>query len=80
MACPTCSKTMQRIASNVPRQWWCPSCGTLRTENAVPECEEPKLVHRAFQLCEAASDHLAGIKTERLEYYERAVRECCQPD
>jgi hypothetical protein len=91
MACETCTHTMQAIAEQV---WWCPRCGTLKF-GCVPEREdwtEPKLVHRAFNLCESSLDILADYKAYRrihgqsdphlglgFDQAERAVRECCLP-
>lgn len=42
--CPTCGHTVQRINEGVnPKTWWCPRCGTLKTDG-VPDNEHPKLL------------------------------------
>lgn len=43
MCCPTCSHTMQSVASFV---FWCPRCGTLKM---FGEFERPRLVDRCLQ-------------------------------
>jgi hypothetical protein len=74
MACPTCDHTMQCVATNT---FWCPRCGTLKmVDSRCPEeIVEPKLVRRAFNLCEEILTH-AGL-TEGIVRTEAAVRECC---
>ena len=45
MSCPICSHTMQNVGLEGRRVFWCPRCGTLKTEagdNA--SFEAPKLV------------------------------------
>lgn len=84
MACQTCDHTMQRVNDGTPHVFWCPRCGTLKFESMVsPEqFEEPKLVQRAFTLCEAALFFAAEDETSEaaaLEQAELAVRECCLP-
>lgn len=55
MSCPTCDHTMQGLLSAddcdllAPRFFWCPRCGTLRTQGVDGERtvdESPKLVER----------------------------------
>ncbi len=81
MACRTCTHTMQAIADKL---FWCPRCGSVKFqyEKGGDEWSEPKLVQRAFTLCEATLFFAAedeGDKAAQLEKAERAVRECCLP-
>jgi len=86
MACRTCTHTMQAIADKV---FWCPRCGSLKFQYAKggDEWSEPKLIHRAFSLCEIALDLVAEFtsfhdETDNCiatEQCEQAVRECCLP-
>jgi len=57
MSCPTCDATMQRVNEGVnPKVWWCPRCGSIKSEPGVPECETPKIVERAKSLCRGMRD------------------------
>jgi len=91
MSCQTCTHTMQEVA---PELFWCPRCGTLKFQYAKggDEWSEPKLVHRAFSLCESSLEILTDYEGYRrlhgpndlccgvgLEETERAVRECILP-
>ena len=86
MACKTCDHTMTHLSDH---WFWCPRCGTIKEqlEDGREEWTEPKLVHRAFTLCEAALDMAAhytmtrddNAETEKLERAEEAVHECCLP-
>lgn len=83
MPCQSCDHTMQRVNDGHPPTFWCPRCGTLKMEGGVPEFEEPKLVNRAFRLCEQALDALATLKLEGrwhegLAHEERCVREAVE--
>ena len=75
-----------------PVVWWCPRCGTIKCGLADHDenWEEPKLVKRAFDLCEAALDAVADVTAysdeandsediAKLERQEDVVRECCLP-
>ncbi len=83
MACLTCSHTMQRVNSGGnPCVFWCPRCGTIESESPISGAEntrsewnEPKIVHRAFTLCEAASGTFDN--PQALESAIASVRECC---
>lgn len=74
MACQTCDRTMQNLGLDMPgrRVFWCPTCGTLKTETigtftdgggSMPHIHEtverPKLVPLTVQLIRAvqATDH-----------------------
>ena len=49
MPCPTCTHTMQNLglAQNGKRTFWCPRCGTIKTESGQhEEHEKPMLVTR----------------------------------
>ena len=48
MSCKTCNHTMQRVNDGLPKVFWCPRCGTLKSEVGYPEYEEPKIVQRAI--------------------------------
>lgn len=82
MACFACDHTMQRVNAGQPRVFWCPRCGTLKTEGMVPEFQPPKLVGRAHALCCAVE------RVEENEYPNIdsltprvvAVRECCESE
>lgn len=79
MACPTCDHTMQLVddAVNARKVSWCPWCGTLKVEPGLPEFQEqPKIVHRAFMLCEAASGTFDDPGA--LDHAIQSVRECCE--
>ena len=80
MACRACDHTMQSI---VPGVFWCPRCGAVKREYETldPEWYEPKIVHRAFTLCEKVLDSQAAIddSPDALKKAEAAVRECCLP-
>lgn len=79
MACDTCDHTLHRVNDGEPRVWWCPRCGTIKTEGRVPEFVEPKIVNRAFRLCEATADYVVGeCSQERMEHEQAALRECCE--
>jgi len=56
MACQTCDHTMQKVNDGKPPTFWCPRCGTIKSEGSVPEFEEPKLVERAKKLAQADED------------------------
>ena len=56
---------------------WCPRCGTIKSLGWYkPEFQEPKIVQRAFTLCEAALGTFDD--PEALRVAERAVRECVE--
>lgn len=67
MACKTCDHTMQRVNDGTPFVYWCPRCGTLKTEAGHPEFEEPKIVKRAYDYM------IVGGRPERL-----ALQDCLQ--
>ena len=50
MSCPTCDHTMQNLglAQSGARVFWCPRCGSLKTESTggFVETEQPALVQR----------------------------------
>lgn len=33
MACPNCDHTMQNLGVNGQKVWWCPRCGTVKSED-----------------------------------------------
>lgn len=43
MTCPNCEHTMQLVNNGEPQAWWCPNCGTLKTEGRTPEHERPRI-------------------------------------
>jgi hypothetical protein len=45
MAC-LCDHTMQKVNNGNPSVFWCPRCGTIKTEGCVPEFEAPTIVKR----------------------------------
>ena len=51
MAC-LCDHTMQKVNDGIPTVFWCPRCGTLKTEGCVPEFESPMIVKRVKVLVE----------------------------
>lgn len=63
MACKTCGHTMQRVNNGEPIVFWCPRCGTIKTEKAVPEFDRPKIIQRASSVC---SGVFALIQEHRL--------------
>ena len=71
MSCPTCGHTMQQALAPV---WWCPRCGTLKTNNRDDALgtHEPWLVQRIVTYFEA----LDG--TEDTTVARSAVEECCK--
>ncbi len=72
MACETCDHTMQRVNGGKPSVFWCPRCGTLKTERIIPgerSFEAPKIVERTRSLCEVAN-------VDALAFLIRAVSEC----
>jgi len=78
MVCKTCDHTMQRVNGGEPKVFWCPRCGTLKTEGMVPEEDVPKIVGRAHALCttlDEASDD-CPINVEAWEYRVRSLKEC----
>jgi hypothetical protein len=45
MPCPACDHTMQRVNEGTnPKVFWCPRCGTIKSEPGVPEFESPRIV------------------------------------
>ena len=52
MACETCDHTMQKVNDGMPKVFWCPRCGTIKSEGSVPEFEKPIIVERANKLCQ----------------------------
>ena len=69
MSCPTCDCTMQRLDTACPIFiFWCPRCGTLKTEGNVPESEAPMLVDRCRKFGETLGPswrqlwHMLGIE------------------
>ena len=77
MACETCDHTMQRVNGGEPKVFWCPRCGTLKTEGVVLEFELPKVVGRSHALCSSIDDvERAGFPNDALNHRKRAVREC----
>lgn len=91
MACKTCDHTMQRVNDGYPRVFWCPRCGTLKSEGMalcqVREFERPKIVERSMALCATIDDVLNDLEIspdderpsdDSLEYRTKCVRECCQ--
>jgi Zn-finger nucleic acid-binding protein len=70
MSCPTCSGTMQSLGLNQldRRTFWCPRCGTLRTEGGgINEAVPPSLVAR----CRAYSADVSMIE----EWYSCGIAE-----
>jgi len=64
--CPTCDHTMHSLADNI---WWCPRCGTIKTQHE-PCIYEPWLVERAVQ-------YLVSLDPVK----KSALQECCKkPD
>lgn len=79
MACAVCNHTMALVNNGTPLAWHCPRCGTLKIDGAVPEHKEPWVIQRAYQLCEAVLDYIAGeCSLDRLEHEQVCVRECCE--
>jgi hypothetical protein len=82
MPCPTCDHTLQHVNNGEPRVFWCPRCGTLKTEHGVPEYEVPKLIQRIdVFLCRLETKRLPGrpiCEATRLldESAILGVREC----
>jgi hypothetical protein len=83
---------MQRLNEGRPEAWWCPRCGTIKCGLLDPDenWSEPKLVKRAFDLCEASLDAIAEVTSysdeandstaiDKLECQEESVRECVLP-
>ena len=71
MPCPTCDHTMQLIAKSDEELFWCSRCGTIKDDVAS---EEPKLVQRAYDLCEDVSSSY-GKAGKSLA---KDVRECVE--
>lgn len=70
MACPVCNHTMQNIGATGQRIFWCPRCGTLKTESAsYSEHEVPRWIRI---LKEASHTHLYS---EFMEGVAAATRE-----
>jgi hypothetical protein len=46
--CPTCGVTIQKVNDGIPRVWWCPRCGTIKSEGGVPEHEAPSFIRSAL--------------------------------
>lgn len=84
MACETCDHTMQRVNIGEPHVFWCPRCGTIKTEGTVSGktvilFEAPKLVGRAYALCamlRGSQKHTSYVMPS-LDNDLVAVRECC---
>ena len=64
MACNNCDHTMQNTGENGGRQvYWCPRCGTLKTQGGVPEYETPTNSHLwPVRDIKAAPDLLAACE------------------
>lgn len=61
MACQTCDHTVRLIANSIPKTWWCPRCGTIKTEH---RSEAPFLVGICKDIttvADAARDELTAI-------------------
>ena len=52
MACPTCDHTMHHVATAGKKDplFWCPRCGTIKSEAKIKPFEAPMLVARAKAL------------------------------
>ena len=54
--CPTCGHTVQRVNEGVgPKTWWCPRCGTLKTDSA-PDFEQPRFLKSAVSNLQHVDD------------------------
>ena len=59
MAC-LCDHTMQKVNDGNPKVFWCPRCGTLKTEGCVPEFEAPAIVKRLIDCLPRAGKPRSG--------------------
>jgi len=81
MVCRTCDHTMQRVNEGIkPKVFWCPRCGTLKSEDCVPEFAKPKTVERlvrwADDLLQVANELEHEAKT-RIQRIDAAIHEVC---
>ncbi len=89
MSCQTCDHTMQKVNDGAPRVFWCPRCGTIKTEfcDNVGDAQfnEPRIVQRTATLTEAIRDYLPGYSDpvaqreaqKPIDAALAAVDECC---
>lgn len=54
--CPTCGVTIQKVNDGIPRVWWCPRCGTIKSEGGVPEHEAPRFLAAVLRNLEHYED------------------------
>lgn len=81
MACEICTHTMRRVTPGPPAVFWCPRCGTLKTERLIPTFEAPMIVQQARELCEAVKvpARLDGQTVSPLEIRRQWLKDCCLP-
>ncbi len=49
MACKTCDHTMQKVNDgDNPRVFWCPNCGTIKSEGHMPEFAQPRIAKNQY--------------------------------
>ncbi len=68
--CPTCDHTMHSLADNI---WWCPRCGTVKTNHA-PGVFEPVWVRRATQYLISPDSVSKSALEECCKRPEREIR------
>ena len=76
MACPTCDHTMSHLGETVDGPyrrvfWWCPRCGTIRTDSAGAFDDVPKLVNSCREFAANMKDYHATM----LEYRRVGITE-----
>ena len=72
MPCKTCDHTMQRVNNGEPRVFWCPRCGTLKTDGAVPVFEAPRLAAGAGELRAVDVAAVAEVVADATELLTRS--------
>ena len=59
MSCPTCDHTMQNLGVDNQRIFWCPKCGTLKTESGDhSEVEQTIWTKRLIESARLAYPHM----------------------
>ena len=78
MACEICDHTMQRVNDSTVRTFWCPRCGTLKTEmENTAKFDRPKIVGRAFAFADAVLSYMSGLEDKtRTTRCWQALAEC----
>ena len=70
MSCQTCDHTMQCIFADLPRIFWCPRCGSIKSDMGTHE--EPKLIERVIEF----AGHLTDEHQDLIDTFERlGIRE-----